>query len=49
MIIVITSFNATIYVYSVKSFTNFDILLTGRKRGGESVCGRRGCNATGNH
>ena len=49
MIVLITSFNATIYIYSAYSFTNFSTLLTGRKRGRESFCGRRGCNATGNH
>ena len=49
MIVLITSINDTIYIYSAYSFTNFSTLLTGRKRGGESFCGRRGCNVTGNH
>ena len=49
MIVLITSINGTIYIYSAYSFTNFSTLLTGRKRGRESFCERRGCNATGNH
>ena len=36
MIVLLTSINATIYVYSVCSFTNFSTLLTGRKRGREN-------------
>ena len=36
MIVLLTSINVTIYVYSVCSFTNFSTLLTGRKRGREN-------------